>query len=59
MRTASLCTAAALLLATVACSHAVDVTSGIDVGSKVGSYKATKCGGPDDGIQVGKALCFT
>ena len=57
MRTASLFSAAALVLAMSSCSPAAD--SGIDVGGRIGTYKATKCGGVDDGIDVGRSLCFT
>ena len=57
MRTASLFSAAALVLVMSSCCTAID--SGIDVGGKIGTYKATKCGGVDDGIDVGKLLCFT
>ncbi len=57
MRTASLFSAAALVLAMSSYSLAAD--SGIDVGGRIGTYKATKCGGVDDGIDVGRALCFT
>ena len=57
MRTASLFNAAALVLVMSSCCTATD--SGIDVGGKIGTYKATKCGGVDDGIDVGKLLCFT
>ena len=57
MRTASLFSAAALVLAMSSYSLAVD--SGIEVGGKIGKYRATKCGGVDDGVTVGKSLCFT
>ena len=59
MRTANGFGAAALVFAAVACSHATDLSSGIEVGKKVGAYKATKCAGADDGVEVGKSLCFT
>jgi hypothetical protein len=57
MRNVSSFGAAALVLAVAACSLAAD--SGIEVGGKIGTYKATKCGGVDDGIAAGKSLCFT
>jgi hypothetical protein len=53
--------AAALMLATAACAPApaADTDSGIEVGKRVGSYSATKCGGIEDGVDVGKSLCYT
>ena len=57
MRTVSLFSVAALVLAMSSYSLAVD--SGIEVGGKIGKYRATKCGGVDDGVTVGKSLCFT
>jgi hypothetical protein len=38
---------------------AADLSSGIPVGDRVGTYSSTKCAGIDDGIAVGKSLCFT
>ena len=57
MRTASLFIAAALVLAMSSYSLAED--SGIEVDGRISKYKATKCGGVDDGVAVGKSLCFT
>ncbi len=57
MRIVSLFGAAAVMLAVSSPSLAAD--SGIEVGGKIGTYKATKCGGVDDGISVGSKLCFT
>lgn len=58
-----LCTfgTAALMLVAAACAPApaADGNSGIEVGKKVGSYSATKCGGIEDGVDVGKSLCYT
>jgi hypothetical protein len=39
--------------------EAAGPASGIAVGQKVSSYSATKCAGVDEGIPVGKSLCFT
>ena len=49
--------AAMFLIASAAC--AADVTSGIAAGGSVPAYGATKCGGVDDGVAVGKSLCYT
>lgn len=38
---------------------AAELQSGIAVGESVGAYSTTKCGGIDDGVEVGKALCYT
>lgn len=38
---------------------AAELQSGIAVGESVGPYSSTKCGGIDDGVEVGKALCYT
>jgi len=52
--------AAAMLLCTAAsCLRAEGFTSGIPVGDPIGSYSCTKSGGADDGIDVGKSLCYT
>lgn len=59
MRATSLLGVAALTLAVSAWCHADTVDSGIEVGGRIGPYKATKCGGVDGGIKAGKTLCFT
>lgn len=59
MRSTSLLGLAALALAVAASCHAATVESGVEVGGRIGTYKATKCGGVDGGIKVGKSLCFT
>ncbi|MCH5374062.1 MAG: hypothetical protein JJ992_08800 [Planctomycetes bacterium] len=53
--------AAALMLLCAACAPApaADVSSGIEVGKSVGTYSCTKCGGVEDGVEVGKSLCYT
>lgn len=56
------CLAAAgfvLCVAASGCLDAAEATSGIPVGERVGTYSSTKCGGIDDGIAVGKSLCYT
>ncbi len=53
---------ATLALLSVFCApaaSAADLKSGVAVGGSIGTYKATKCGGIDDGIKVGASLCYT
>jgi len=50
---------AALLVALVSASHANKIDSGIEVDGKVGAYRTTKVAGCDDGVKVGKSLCYT
>ena len=59
MRSVGFLSVAAFVVVTIACSRAEEVRSGIGVGGRVGTYKATKCGGADDGVPVGKSLCYT
>ena len=59
MRIIALAGAAMLLVAGAAAACAADLTSGIAVDGSVPAYKATKCGGADDGVEVGKSLCYT
>ena len=47
----------AILAAGVA--NAADVESGVEVGGRIGTYSTTKAGGVDDGVKVGKSLCYT
>jgi hypothetical protein len=51
--------AACAVVTVVSCVRAGDLTSGIPVGEAVGSYVTTKCGGLDDGVQMGQSLCYT
>lgn len=50
---------AAVLLAGASAMFAADLKSGIPVGGRMPKYEATKLGGGDDGIAVGKPLCYT
>jgi hypothetical protein len=59
MRTASVFGPAALVLTLAAAGHAAELLSGVEVGGKIGAYSTTKCGGIDDGVAVGKSLCYT
>jgi hypothetical protein len=56
MRFAALGLAAVALLATVA--GAEELKSGIPVGGSVGAFQVVKCGGANDGVQVGQQLCY-
>jgi hypothetical protein len=47
------------LLAAATSIRAADISSGMAPGEKVGTFSATKCAGVDDGIAVGKSLCYT
>ncbi len=38
---------------------AEELKSGIAVDGSVPAYACTKCGGADDGVEVGKSLCYT
>ena len=51
--------AACAIISMTSCARAENPTSGIPVGDPIGSYAATKCGGIDDGVEAGKALCYT
>lgn len=59
MRVARIVVSAALVLATAGTSYAAQLKSGIPVDGKVPKYKATKLGGGDDGVELGKPLCYT
>ncbi|RIK75686.1 MAG: hypothetical protein DCC68_20790 [Planctomycetota bacterium] len=50
---------AALVVASAACARAADFASGIAVGDGVPTYTSEKCGGAEDGVQVGQKLCYT
>lgn len=51
--------AALLVCAAASCLRAEGFTSGIPVGDPIGSYSCTKSGGADDGVDLGKSLCYT
>ena len=48
-----------LVLAAVSTVPAGELKSGIPVDGRMAKYKATKCGGGDDGVDLGKSLCYT
>jgi len=59
MRVTGVVGAAVLVLAGAGALCAADLQSGIPVGGSMGKYMATKCGGGDDGVELGKSLCYT
>ena len=59
MRMFSMAGGAALLMATTSLLSADELQSGIDVDGKIGAYRTTKVAGCEDGVKVGKSLCYT
>jgi hypothetical protein len=59
MRMIGLWGAAVLVLSGASALPAAELTSGIPVGGSMPKYDATKCGGGDDGVQLGASLCYT
>lgn len=49
--------AGAMLVLAVA-AGAGDLKSGPQVGDGVGAFNVVKCGGVDDGVDVGEQLCY-
>jgi len=50
---------AAMAMALMAAVASAEVTSGPQVGEKVGAFTVTKvAGNPDDGVEAGKTLCY-
>lgn len=59
MRMRSMSLAVAALLAAATAATAAELSSGVEVGGKIGAYSCTKTGGAEDGVEVGKSLCYT
>jgi len=59
MRVTGVVGAVALVLVGLGALRAAELKSGIPVGGKITAYKGTKCGGGDDGVELGKSLCYT
>ena len=59
MRTLSLVGGVALMMATASMLSAEELQSGIEVDGKIGAYRCTKIAGSEDGVEVGKAFCYT
>lgn len=54
---ATLGVATALLLG-AAVVDAGELKSGLQVGQSVPAFQVVKCGGSDDGVKIGKQLCY-
>jgi hypothetical protein len=48
-----------MVLAAASAVGARELKSGIPVDGRMPKYKAIKCGGGDDGVELGKPLCYT
>ncbi len=59
MRVTGVVGAVMLVLASASAVRAGELKSGIPVGGKMQKYKATKRGGGNDGVELGKSLCYT
>jgi hypothetical protein len=59
MRVTAVVGAAMLVFAGAHAAWAAEITSGIAVDGKIGAYSCTKCGGAEDGVEIGKSLCYT
>jgi len=49
---------AAAVLALAAPTCAAELESGVPVGGSIGAFNVTKCGGAEDGVEIGKSLCY-
>ncbi len=58
MRVIGIVGAAALLLG-LGVLGAAELKSGLAVGGKIPKYMGTKLGGGEDGVELGKSLCYT
>lgn len=60
MKVHGLSAAACLLVCAVAaCVGCNPPAGGVAVGDSIGSYACVKSGGIDDGVEVGRSLCYT
>jgi len=51
---------AAVLVVGASSIDAAELSSGVQVGGRIGPYSTVKCGGVEDGIKVGgKTFCYT
>ena len=58
MRVLWFCGAFTALATHVALSGAAELESGLAVGDSVSAFQVVKQGGVDDGVEVGKKLCY-
>ena len=49
----------AMMLASTSWLSAAELQSGVEVDGKIGPYRGVKVAGCDDGVEVGKSLCYT
>ena len=49
----------ALLVLAASAVNAAELKSGLQVGDSIVTYTGEKCGGIQDGIAVGRNLCYT
>lgn len=59
MRIPTMTGALALLVLAASTLDAADLKSGLQVGDGIVTYTGEKCGGIQDGVAVGKNLCYT
>ena len=59
MKSRTIAAATVLAIGLISTASAEELTSGVEVGGKITSYKCTKTAGIDDGVAVGKSLCYT
>ena len=50
--------AAAIFMAQTIASGAAELESGLKAGDPVGAFQVVKQGGIDDGVKIGKQLCY-
>ena len=59
MRLTGILGVAVMLAAGAGAVCATELKSGIPVGGRMPRYMAVKCGGGNDGVKLGKSLCYT
>lgn len=58
MRSVAVLGAAAAVLLCTSVGSAEELKSGLQVGQSVPAFQVVKCGGPEDGVNVGQQLCY-
>ena len=59
MRTSATMRDLALFVLAASAVNAAELKSGLQVGDPIVTYTGEKCGGIQDGIAVGRNLCYT
>ena len=59
MRTSAMMGVLALFVLAASAVNAAELKSGLQVGDPIVTYTGEKCGGIQDGIAVGRNLCYT